>query len=251
MSKYDPLRELLAQEPGESIRLSFDEIEEIISASLPESARRYPAWWANDATAGRQAHAWLSAGWKTAQVDLAGKRVTFMRGGFVPPASARPVQTAHPPKQEVPRFDDLPDAPEGDVELSVQMQWKRLGAIRLDVGGALAFPPVPQLPGLYRFRLNGASAQRYVGETMDLRRRFQHYRAPGPTQATNLRINEILRTHLAAGGAIEVDIFTGPVSVRIGQETSVLDLADKSARRLLEHAALVADGATDIESLNR
>jgi len=44
--------------------------------------------------------------------------------------------------------------------------------------GKLSFPLAPEVPGIYRFDLGELV---YVGETDRLRRRFQHYRTPGPT----------------------------------------------------------------------
>ena len=254
MRKYDKLQSHLMTAITDRLRVRFSEIEQLLGFALPGSARRHPAWWANDSNPDRHSSAWLSAGWKTEELDLGSEQVTFVRARE-PQSLAHASGVVRAPRA-VPataqRFDELPDAPEGTVEVATSMQWKHLGALALDGGGALVFPPAPTVPGLYRFRLNGAAAmRRYVGETTELRRRFQHYRTPGPTQATNIRINDILRTHLTEGGTIELDIIAGNVTLRIGHDASSLDLADKAARRLLEHAALVAGGAEDIESLNR
>ena len=62
---YDYLRPLGQDEP---IDLTFDQIEAIIGASLPRSARASRAWWANSATP--QGQAWLDAGWLVDAVDL-------------------------------------------------------------------------------------------------------------------------------------------------------------------------------------
>ncbi|MGB3627286.1 MAG: hypothetical protein WA989_15745 [Henriciella sp.] len=61
------------------MRLRFVDIERILGFTLPASARRYSAWWANDASAGRQSQAWLSTGWRTAKLDLDRKAVSFVR----------------------------------------------------------------------------------------------------------------------------------------------------------------------------
>jgi len=67
--KYYPLHEYLRPlDQYESIRLTFDQIEAIIGASLPHSARASRAWWANSATP--QGQAWLDAGWLVDAVDL-------------------------------------------------------------------------------------------------------------------------------------------------------------------------------------
>ena len=88
-----------------------------------------------------------------------------------------------------------------EVAVSVQFQWQGLGTMRRDEKDLLTFPVAPRRPGLYRFRLCGIGQIRhYIGETDELRRRFQHYRTPGRTQQTNIRLNERFRVHMAAGG---------------------------------------------------
>lgn len=90
MSKYDPLTAFLKSAGGPDIKLSFSEIEHILGFSLPTS-KQYPAWWSNSATNNTMTKAWLSAGYKTQQVDVTGATVTFHAVG---PAS-----------------DDLPPSP--------------------------------------------------------------------------------------------------------------------------------------------
>jgi len=75
-NKYYPFYEylrLLGQD--EPIKLSFDQIEEIISASLPRSAWTSRAWWANSATS--QSQPWLEAGWLVDAVDTTDTWVVF------------------------------------------------------------------------------------------------------------------------------------------------------------------------------
>lgn len=76
MSKYEPLSAFLKQASSRSLRLSFDEIEHILGFPLPAS-KQYPAWWSNSATNNTMTKAWLSAGYKTGQVDVEGGKVTF------------------------------------------------------------------------------------------------------------------------------------------------------------------------------
>lgn len=68
-TKYYPLHEYLRPlAQGEPITLTFDEIEAILGASLPPSARVSRAWWANSTTP--QGQAWLDAGWLVDAVDI-------------------------------------------------------------------------------------------------------------------------------------------------------------------------------------
>jgi hypothetical protein len=77
--KYDPLRMWLSQATDERIRLSFQEIEAVLGFPLPASARRLAQWWANAAGSHVQAVAWMSAGWRACEVDVAGEQVSFER----------------------------------------------------------------------------------------------------------------------------------------------------------------------------
>lgn len=76
MSKYEPLADFLKQANGRNLKLTFAEIEKILGFPLPAS-KQYPAWWSNSATNNTMTKAWLSAGYKTEQVDVVGQKVTF------------------------------------------------------------------------------------------------------------------------------------------------------------------------------
>ncbi len=79
--------------------MTFDEIEEIIGARLPASAFKHRAWWSNNPSNSVITHAWLDAGYKSANVDIPGRRLVFRRvakGG--PPSTAsvsRPSEPGH------------------------------------------------------------------------------------------------------------------------------------------------------------
>lgn len=80
MSKYDGLFRHLSQAAG-TVEISFDSIEEILGVSLPASARRYPAWWSNSGGTHVQSTAWMAAGYRTEDVDVAAGRVRFVPDG--------------------------------------------------------------------------------------------------------------------------------------------------------------------------
>lgn len=250
MSKYEPITRHLNAQSSHKVTMGFAEIERLIGFPLPQSARKYPAWWANNAHAGRHAGAWLAASWKSEDVDLAAEKVSFCRSernvAVRSEQAATTAQTAC----------TAPDADNGDncdgFEMKLALEWRMIGTMDCDVSGSLLFPKIEPAPGLYRFRLSGKSGQRsYVGETVNLRRRFAHYRKPGPTQATNIRMNQVLREHLAAGGLVNIDVVTGSVFLCIDGSALPVDLARKSVRQLLENAALVHGDGLNIESLNR
>lgn len=77
--KYDPLRHYLLQQKRGRLPMTFQEVESIIGAPLPASARRHRPWWANDANGHAHAHAWLEAGYHTEQVDMEGEKLVFAR----------------------------------------------------------------------------------------------------------------------------------------------------------------------------
>lgn len=80
MSKYDNLTNYLRSVEEERWDTTFDEIEAVLEFKLPESARRYPAWWANQSTGPRvQCSSWMRVGWHAADLDLEGGRVSFVR----------------------------------------------------------------------------------------------------------------------------------------------------------------------------
>jgi hypothetical protein len=80
MARYQPLADFLASRDESEWDASFAEIESRLGFSLPPAARKYPAWWANQRGAGHaQTHGWRSVGWRTTRLDLARKRVRFVR----------------------------------------------------------------------------------------------------------------------------------------------------------------------------
>jgi len=75
-SKYYPLFEYLKIQPDTGLlELSFAEIEAIVKAKLPRTARSTRAWWANSSTA--QAQTWQAAGWLVDAVDFESQFVIF------------------------------------------------------------------------------------------------------------------------------------------------------------------------------
>jgi hypothetical protein len=69
MGKYDPLREHLSLHGGQSITMSFGEIEKVLGNTLPKSAWDHQAWWANSRFTHVHAEAWLDAGYRVDSVD--------------------------------------------------------------------------------------------------------------------------------------------------------------------------------------
>lgn len=139
----------------------------------------------------------------------------------------------------------------GSVRLSVEVRWRRIGRITRDNKGDLAFPETTRETAVYRIHLCGKGRTKcYVGETVELRRRFRHYRKPGRLQKTNIRIHKALQEHLTTGGSVKVDVATGSMVMPVGHDIIQVNLADNAQRRLVENAALVMETAGGMDMLN-
>jgi hypothetical protein len=80
--QYAKLYHKLRSLPGNEWSVSFTEIEQLLGFTLPNSARLYRPWWANDVKGGHtQALAWDVAGWQTSRVNLVDETLIFVRTG--------------------------------------------------------------------------------------------------------------------------------------------------------------------------
>ncbi len=80
MSRYQPLADFLASQKSNEWTATFADIEKRLGFRLPESAYKYPAWWANQSNGGHsQTRGWRSVGWRTTALDLTSKCVRFVR----------------------------------------------------------------------------------------------------------------------------------------------------------------------------
>jgi hypothetical protein len=124
------------------------------------------------------------------------------------------------------------------MRICADVDWSPRGAVIL-TAGKLKFPDVPEMPGVYRLTLashKGTSV--YVGEADRLRRRFLHYRNPGPTQHTNIRMNAAMKAIIESGGSVFVETATDIV-LEVNGRRLVADLSERTFRLLAENAALV------------
>lgn len=100
MSKYAPLTAYLRKQPYREVRLRFRDLEKILGFPLPSSACQHRAWWSNNGSNNVMTKAWLSAGYRTRDVDMASERLTFER------------VEAGPPDPETPPMAPAPQAPD-------------------------------------------------------------------------------------------------------------------------------------------
>lgn len=77
--KYTGIARHLIRNESDSTTLSFADVERLIGASLPDSARRHRAWWGNDRKSHSQASGWLGVGWQVKSAHLPEERVVFQR----------------------------------------------------------------------------------------------------------------------------------------------------------------------------
>ena len=80
-TKYRPLDKWFSKQTTKKpIVLTFDQVEEILGAPLPNSATKLNTWWTN-VQPKIQSHrtAWLNHGWEVAEFDLKARWVKFVR----------------------------------------------------------------------------------------------------------------------------------------------------------------------------
>lgn len=99
MGAYQPLADYLGRLDRDEWHASFADVERVLGRPLPDSASKYPAWWANQSGPGHsQTRGWQDAGFETREVDLKGRRVRFIRrrGGGDGPGPAPADAGLHP-----------------------------------------------------------------------------------------------------------------------------------------------------------
>ena len=77
--KYAPLEAHLLECRESEVPMTFEKVEEIVGTALPPSAFRHRAWWSNNPTNSVITHAWLRAGYKSAEVDMTGRKLVFRK----------------------------------------------------------------------------------------------------------------------------------------------------------------------------
>lgn len=78
MSKYEPLEHYLRAQHTREVPMTFQEIERVLGAKLPNS-KLNRAWWSNNPNNNVMTLAWLNAGYLTEKVDIKNDRVVFRR----------------------------------------------------------------------------------------------------------------------------------------------------------------------------
>ncbi|MEE8318843.1 MAG: hypothetical protein V3R36_04295 [Dehalococcoidales bacterium] len=79
MSKYTPLTEWLKRQPGNTVELTFNQIERIINKELPDGARRHLQDWDYRPPGTSLSNAWNNAGFQIVMVDMENEKVKLRR----------------------------------------------------------------------------------------------------------------------------------------------------------------------------
>jgi len=79
VGKYAALGRYLRGHGSASVSVRFVELERILGAPLPASARSQRSWWSNNPENNVATKEWLAAGYQTEGVDLRGEKVVFRR----------------------------------------------------------------------------------------------------------------------------------------------------------------------------
>ncbi len=196
MKKYLPLFEHLNKVPAskKEVTIRLPDIEKILGSSLPSSASEYVEWWANQ-DYGSQAPSWLEAGFLVDNIDLQRGVVKFARGLR---KANRKVNSKHKAKKKTRvKTDPTPSSYFLDLGFETTGEWI-LKSDRLELVGK-----IPEKPGVYAFVASGYI--NYIGvATRGLKSRVKLYTNPGKTQATNLRINPLIKGCIESGDPVQV-----------------------------------------------
>ncbi len=227
MPNYDRLHDYLLNAPPHvtSMKLSFTELEQIVQGPLPSSARRYPAWWANDPSHSH-AQRWLRAGWRVGHGEIPAEVVEFVRSPPGPALAVEQIRSSTRPAASgaIPETLASPAEAERDIvgyrfqlvgSLEVvrdddgsvwshapQSRYEKAAASRLNRYGDGEFCEfrvrgLPHEEGVYALFV--ADELVYIGEAVDLHRRWYDYGHIAPRkcfeggQETNCRLNKLVQ----------------------------------------------------------
>jgi hypothetical protein len=133
--------------------------------------------------------------------------------------------------------------------VTMELTWGTAGRVSRDESGKLQVPRTDAAPGIYRLTLRTPEATRlYLGETVDLRRAFQHFRTPGPRQPTNLRLQGEMLACLGSGGTVTAEICTRALLLVEGADMEA-DLFNERMRKFVKSAAVAAAREDEAPSL--
>jgi hypothetical protein len=136
------------------------------------------------------------------------------------------------------------DFKQGSIEVKVMFEWE---TVRQSEAEEYVFPkPITEFmkrlykkPVIYRWIVERTNADdemvMYIGEAARLcPDRLSGYVAPGPTQRTNLRLNQQFHEYVAHGGRIRLEILKMTGAFVNDLDLTERDLSRQDIRRLIE-----------------
>lgn len=140
--KYAPLSSYLASLPESQTEatLTFGQIEAILGARLPPSARSYQAWWANQRQGSHvEAAAWLDAGWEVDGLNLSAEQVRLTRrrtlDSFNRAPADRRAEVQAPRRPRRIGYDGPPNSNENDLVEHIAEYYNESVGVLQDFGG--------------------------------------------------------------------------------------------------------------------
>lgn len=132
-------------------------------------------------------------------------------------------------------------APMESVHFTLSYTWLRAGFVTLNASSYPVLPPLPDVPGMYRFDFGrGDDGRRtiYIGEGKSIRARGLQYRNAKRDRKralTSRRMHRAMVVHLQGSGVIEMSVIV-EASMASGD---LINLGRKSGRLVVESAAVV------------
>ena len=109
-SRYAPLTVYLRKSGRAEIPITFDDLEEVIGSKLPPSASTHRAWFSNNPTSNPMTRAWLAAGYRSADVDMAKRKLVFRKiVSEQPAAEPREIAGSMPTAAELREIAGMPE----------------------------------------------------------------------------------------------------------------------------------------------
>jgi hypothetical protein len=141
-------------------------------------------------------------------------------------------------------------AKEEDLVGTLRIAWRKICRLALDNRKRLYFDWYVDCPGVYRISVVccDGSKHEYIGESINLKRRFADYRHPKTPHAR--RISNALRQFLLGGATIDVEKVE-QASIDLKGLDDELNIFSSDHRKCIEYFVLTATSAKDVRRLNR
>ena len=90
--------------------MTFDDIEKVIGSKLPPRASTHRAWFSNNPTSNPMTRAWLTAGYRSADVDMTRRKLVFRKiVSEQPAAELREIAGSIPTAAELREIAGMPE----------------------------------------------------------------------------------------------------------------------------------------------